>query len=56
MTEQEQQQDVDLKDIPIEEDYPRSAWDISTDYGPRKTWAELGEELRQAAREARARR
>ena len=24
------------KELSIEEDYPRSAWDISTDYGPRE--------------------
>lgn len=27
--------------IPVEEDYPRSAWDTSTDYGPRKAWNDL---------------
>ena len=42
-----------LEDIPVEQDYPASAWDISTDYGPRKTWLDVREEVRLAAQRER---
>ena len=46
----------DLMDLPIEQDYPASAWDTSTDYGPRKTWDDVREELQRVLDEARVRR
>ena len=43
-------------DLPVEQDYPASAWDTSTDYGPRKTWDDVREELQRVLDEARVRR
>ena len=39
--------------IPVEQDYPASAWDISTDYGPRKTWLDVRKEVRLATQRER---
>ena len=53
MTEPKEPVLDDVEDIPVEQDYPASAWDISTDYGPRKTWLDVREEIRLAAQRER---